>query len=436
MDILKKLEEAEAVIDALPTITIVPRPKPAVPVVTETEAVKPAAYRSLADEVRRDTKTAKLLSALAEKKDGLAEAMKERDDAAKASFEEQIKVVIGVIRVNPTAYAAYLAERMTLGEAHEVIDDLIARGILREVDEAEKKKNKEEDWPAYNAKLADFETKKAEYDAMYGAVVEKGDEEADIPEAPRPPAKPQTIWSLPVITGNTRSYRYFAKRYFAKDEPRPEGYDPKVADTLIGAWVRHVGAEKRFRADKAEDRSKLLTELREKFKPVEGKTITDIDAGFVGVVEVVLKPEHGYKDMWTDRALEGSIFVGGLGVDGVGIAKGKILGAVGSVWPGLSRLVENTERGQQATLFQWKTRYSFDGIQAVEDGRALNFLRVLLCKAGELGGQKQSPANDLRQYKPQTRRGHRSDEDQGPRKAKGRKNGKGGRGRRDSEDSE
>ncbi|MBI2639506.1 MAG: hypothetical protein HYW90_01285 [Candidatus Sungbacteria bacterium] len=432
---LKEIEKAFEAVVALPTIAIVERPRPAAQQVT-TGTPKPAPVkRVLADEVKRDALTEKFLTALAERKNGLREAEKKHDDAAAVSFREQIAVVMAKIRSLPEVYSAFIAGLYTLPEAHEVIDDLIARGIMRGVDDAEKQANRTA-WDEWKPKMVKYEAEKADYDAMYGAVVEKGDEEADIPDAPRPPAKPQTIWSLPVV-GNTRAYRHFAKRYFGKDEPKPEGYDPKVADTLIGAWVTHQRVTKETYAEKREASEALLAKYREQFKPVEGKTLADLDAGQLNigdVVEFVLKREQDFKDTRSGYQLEGTGWVRYHGVDGQGIAKGELLGAVGSVWPGLARFTAKpaTEEreARAATLFQWKLKYSFDGMQAMEDGRPMVFLMVLFRKAGGWKFQSQTPAGDQRQFKPQTPRYHRSDEDRGPRQAKGRKGGKGGRGRR------
>lgn len=360
-----------------------------------------ARLRDLKAEVEVDSLTSELFKGLAEQTSLLRKLQAIRDSSSEVKMqidvlEQAITETKSAIRADMGLYTQWMSGPLSTEDELAVSLDMADRGILTEVSAEDAAKLKGA-WQEYNQLMK----------------MDKGDDEvSDL-------RRPQRLFTTKEITGsNSSRQRFFVKRMVPKGEQFPEGYN-----SLMGAFVAH------FRQKQAHYREmdKMAGKMIEELKVDPGKTLAEVAAGEAAVVAFEVAASHEWKAQ-DGRPLTGKVVVKCSGTNG-GVAELTILGAVGLIYPSLRRHIE----GQQA--FAYKAGRAFEGMSKVSSGEDQGWLRALLTKAGGLGnGQRRNQGSGFAvQFNPQTPRGHRSDEDKGPRKAKGRreKPQRGGGKRRD-----
>ena len=370
----------------------------------ERKAAEPreARMRDLKSEVQVDSLTGELFKGLAEQA-SLArklQAIREPSSEVKMQIDvltQAITETKSAIKADMGLYAQWMSGPLSTEDELTVAVDLAERGVLSEVSVEDAAKMKAA-WQEYNQLLK----------------MEKGDEEESNLR------RPQRLFTTKEITGsNSSRQRFFVKRMIPKGEQFPEGYN-----RLMAAFVAH------FKQKQAHYREmdRLAGTMVKELVVEEGKTLANVEAGEVVVAAFEVAAAHEWKSQ-DQRPLTGTVVVKCHGIED-GVARLELLGAVGSIYPSLRRHIEGNQ------VFAYKPGRAFEGMSKVS-GEDQGWLRALLTKAGGLGnGQRrnQSGPGFAAQFLPQTPRGHRADEDQGPRKAKGRREKKvkgGGKSRTD-----
>lgn len=361
----------------------------------ERKAAEPREVRTrdLKTEVEVDTLTGELFRGLAEQQMLQRKLTGVKNPGAEVRMQvETLKQAIvetkGAIRADIGLYSRWIAGPLSVEDELMVSLDLAERRVLRELglEEAEQVKAA---WREYHQRR------------------EMGKDEDEESDGDR---RPQKLFTVREITGaNSSRSRYFVKQTIPKGEQFPDGYSQ-----LMGAYAAH------FKQKQAHyrDLGRLAGEMVKELGVDETKTLADVAAATTAnVVAFEVMASHEWKSQ-DGRSLTGKVVVkNDPAVDGV--AKLEILGAVGSIFSSLRRHIAID--GNPGTVFAFKAGRAFEGVSKADTGDDQPWLRALLARVLPNGSPRRSAPLHPSQFTPQTPRGHRGDEDQGPRRGKGRR---------------